>query len=108
MAITYKNFAATATTSMADVYTCPSGTTAIVLLLQVSSINTSVAADVTVVYSDASNSNTEHELIKNLTITPQTGVDLPSKLVLEAGDKIRVQASAGSSIKIIGSVSEQN
>lgn len=103
----FKNFSALASTTMTDVYTCPAATTALVSLLQISNINATLLADVTVVFSDASASNAEYEIVKNLTMPIQTAVSITDgSLVLEAGDKIRIQASAGSIARLIGSVSE--
>lgn len=107
MATTFKNFSAVATTAMADIYTCPAGATAIVTLLQLTNIHANLPADATVVYSDATAAAAEYEIVKNLTMPVQTSVSITDgKLVLEAGDKLRISASAAAVVRVVGSVSE--
>lgn len=102
MAEVFKNFTATATTSMADVYTCPASTQFLGTSITLVNIHATNSADATVVISDASNSNAEMELCKLFTIPAQSSLKISNDFVLEAGDKVRVIATAGSTIRVVG------
>ena len=54
MAITYKNARAALGTTYATVYTCPSATTAIVLMAQAVNVDGAVSADVSAQWLDNS------------------------------------------------------
>ena len=99
MANAYKNAKLAMTTSLADVYTCPSATEAIILGIQIANVDGSVAADATVAWTDSSDSDTATYLIKSATVEAGQAIPaLTDKIVLEAGDKIQAQASAASDL----------
>jgi len=96
MANAYKNAKSVSlTTSLADIYTCPATTEAIVLGIQVANIDGTNSADATVAWTDASDTDAVTYLIKSATVAAGQAIPaLVDKIVLEAGDKIQAQASA--------------
>ena len=107
MAVTGKSVGLSLTTNSADLYTCPSATTAYVKLLQASNVTaTSVSADVNINFFDSSASLTE-SLARNVAVLPKESIScLTGILILEAGDKVQCFASANSSIDVIMSLME--
>lgn len=107
MANTFKNAKALLTTSLADVYTVPSATTAIVIGVHVANIG---AADhsLDMVWTDASDSNTATTLAEAIVVPENAAYEPVGKLVLEAGDKIRANADASSALEVTVSVLEQS
>lgn len=96
-----KNARLALTTSAADVYTCPSGKTALVTMCQVANVDGSNDADVQVWWTDSSASNAVTRLCYNATVEAKDALSvLAGGLILEAGDKIRGQASANSDLEI--------
>lgn len=93
------------TTADSDVYTAPVGNTGIILMAQISNVTTS-EANVTFSHYD-SDTTTQTELVKNF---PIAGNDANSvitgKMVLEAGQKVKAQASANSTLKLTLSILE--
>lgn len=86
---TFKTIVANVTTAANTVYTAPAGVTTVVLLAQVSNIDTST---VTVTASHRRGANTTR-LIANVNIPiKDAGSLLTGKLVLEAGDGFSIQA----------------
>lgn len=107
MANTFKNFRAALVTGGVTAYTCPAATTAIVLHLQASNVDGTNSADVTVRWTDSSNSNTVTRLANVIPVPAKTSVSvLIGKLVLEAGDTIAGVASADGDLELGGSVLE--
>jgi hypothetical protein len=106
MPTVFKNFATTVTTGLTDAYTCPAGTTAIVTFFQTANYHATNVANITAVMLDVSQA-TEFEIIRELPIPVQSAVGLLSgKLVLEAGDKLRVRSTVASTLRVLGSVTE--
>lgn len=107
MANTFKNAKAALGTALADVYTVPSATTAIVIGVHVANIGT---ADHTLdmVWTDASDSNTATTLAEAVIVPENAAYEPVGKLVLEAGDKIRANADASSALEVTASVLEQS
>ena len=103
-----KNASAHLTTSLADVYTCPASTVALVKHAQVANVDGAAAADVSVALYDASAEATYY-YAKTISVAADAGLKPLGDLVgavLEAGDKIRGQASAADDLDIILSVVE--
>ena len=106
MALAFKNAKAILGTSVADVYTCPASTKAIVLLAQVSNTTASSAA-VTVQWTDSSNSAVVTRLMTATTIpSNQSMSSLSGKLVLEPGDKIQAYGGTDAAIELSVSILE--
>ena len=105
MATAYKNGAGTLTTSNVTLYTCPASTVAIVNMIAVSNIDTSLSHTVTL--SVTMNSVTK-VLYPAVVVTPN-GV-LSSKpeiqLYLNAGDTISALADAGSVMNYVLTITE--
>lgn len=96
------------TTSLADVYECPSGKAAKITHAQVANVDGSAAADVSVALYDSSASATYY-YAKTISVAADAGLKPLGDLVgavLEAGDKIQGQASANGDLDIILSVVE--
>lgn len=107
MAETPKPVGAVLSDTLADVYTCPAATTAVVQMIQVANVSTSVAVDGTVVWSDDSNSDTEYTLLPGVEIKPKAGQSaISGPLYLDAGDKIRAKGSVASQLHVTLSVVE--
>ena len=110
MANAYKNAKSTSlTTSLADIYTCPSATEAIVLGIQVANIDGTSSADADVAWTDSSDSDAVTYLIKGAEIAAGEAISVMApefKLTLEAGDKIQAKASAASDLCITASILE--
>lgn len=103
-----KNASAHLTTTLADVYTCPSGKAAKITHAQVANVDGSAAADVSVALYDASAEATYY-YAKTISVAADAGLKPLGDLVgaiLEAGDKIQGQASADGDLDIILSVVE--
>jgi hypothetical protein len=98
MAETFKNNNGVAVTSSeADLYSCPSGKTAVVISIRVTNIDTVNDDTVNVKVTDSSNTNMSH-LAKEISVPADTTLELAgtSKIVLEATEKLRVQGAAAS------------
>jgi len=108
MANAYKNAKSTSlTTSLADIYTCPSATEAIVLGIQVANIDGTNSADADVAWTDSSDSDAVTYLGKTISVPAGEAVSaLVDKIVLEAGDKVQAKASAASDLCITVAVLE--
>jgi len=110
MANAYKNAKSVSlTTSLADIYTCPATTEAIVLGIQITNIDGTNAADATVAWTDSSDTDAVTYLIKSSEVAAGEAISAMApefKLVLETGDKIQAMASAASDLCISVSVLE--
>jgi len=109
---TFKNSNQVCTISLTDVYTCPSSNTkgnvdaSVVLLLQATNV-TSRADTLTLVWTDASNSNAVTRIIYQVPVPAQSSIGaLTGKLVLEPGDKVRAQCGTHQAIELSMSVLE--
>lgn len=91
------------TGSAVEIYTAPTGYTSVFLLLQVT--NTDSQAQTLSLNHVRSSTNTE--LLKDYPIVASDSLDLlPGKLVLQTGDKISINGSAGGVMKLVASVLE--
>lgn len=106
MAETFKNAKKILTGSLSDIYTVPAGTTAIVIGCQVANNDTS-ARDLTMVWTDASDSATATYLADVIPIPIASAYEpIGGKLILEAGDKLRGFGSTTDTLEVTLSVLE--
>lgn len=93
---TFKNAELDLTTTATDVYTCPASTTAIVMSMQITNVDTTTDAVVTVQWLDSSNTNKVTRLAASYLLEAKLAFSpvVQGKLVLEAGDKIQALADA--------------
>ena len=99
----FKTVTEVASTSAAEIYTAPVGYTGVVLMAQAANVDTS-SHDVTFSHK---RSNTVTELGKEIAIPPNDSMSLVSgRLVLEPGDKLVLQASTSTGIKVTVSLLE--
>lgn len=107
MAETYKNARAALGTTYATVYTCPSTTTAIVLMAQAANVDGAVSADVSAQWLDNSAADVATRIVESY-LVPAKAVDmiLGGPLVLEAGDAFQAKASAAGDIELTLAISE--
>ena len=100
----FKTVTEVASTSAAEIYTAPVGYTGVVLLAQAANIDSAASHDVTFSHK---RSSTVTELVKELAIPPNDSMSLVSgRLVLEPGDKLVLQASTSTGIKVTVSLLE--
>jgi hypothetical protein len=101
---TFKTVALPVTTSANTVYTCPAGVTTVVLLAQVSNINTTSTIEVTASHTRGGDVT---RLIANTEIPTNDAASLLlGKLVLEAGDGFSILANANNSAELTLSILE--
>mgnify|MGYP003130770937 CR=1 FL=1 len=105
MAETFKNAYLDVTDSEQDFYTCPAATTAIVLTLRMTNVDGTNAATVDAKVLD-SDGSTNSMIASTISVPADSTLELAgaSKIVLEAGDKIRLTASAASDIEAFASI----
>jgi hypothetical protein len=107
MTTAFKNASLAVTASYSDVYTCPSETTAIVLLCQCANTDNAFPYDVSVQWLDASNSNLATNLATGIAVPAKSALGcIDGKLVLEAGDKLQALASYTGKLALTVSVLE--
>jgi len=90
------------TTNLTDLYQAPTSTdaVAIILSLMVSNIDGTNSADVSIIKTDSSNTE-QSKIVHTIPIPPDTSLEVvANKLILKAGEKIRVQASAADDLSI--------
>ena len=98
MAETFKNNNGVAVTSTeADLYVCPAATTAVVISVRVTNVDGVSDDTVNVKVTTAADVNMSH-LAKEMSVPADTSLELAgtSKIVLEAGEKLRIQGAAAS------------
>ena len=107
MAETFKNAYLDVTDTEADFYTCPGSTTAIVLTLRMTNVDGTNAATVDAKVLD-SDGSTNSMIASTINVPADSTLELAgaSKIVLEAGDKVRLTASAASDIEAFASILE--
>jgi hypothetical protein len=106
MANTFKNARLVAGTAATDVYTAGSGVTAIVIQAQVANVGTA-DEEVSVWWTDASAADAITRLVNDVVIPPKVAVGaIEGKLVLEAGDKLRIEGQTANNAEISVSVLE--
>lgn len=107
MAIAYKNARGAVGTTYATVYTCPAGTTAVVVAAQAANIHATDPAQASLQWLDSSASNTATRLVETLTVPNKAATGLLSgPIVLEAGDALQAKAGAASTLELSVSVTE--
>jgi hypothetical protein len=101
---TFKTIISNVTTSANVIYTCPAGVTTVVLLAQVSNIDSANTITVTAAHKRGANTT---RLIANAQIPIQDAASLlMGKLVLETGDGFSIQANANNAAEITLSILE--
>ena len=98
MAETFKNNDGLAVTSSEqDLYSAPSGKTAVVLSIRVTNIDGTNADTVSVKVTNSSNTNIAH-LASTINVPADSTLELAgeSKIVLEATEKLRITGGAAS------------
>lgn len=106
MAQTFKNARSILSTSLADIYTCPSATVAIILGAQVAN-KESTPTGVDVLWTDASAANAATYLSYETAIPVGAAYEpIGGKLTLEAGDKIRAKSEVVDGLEMTLSILE--
>jgi hypothetical protein len=104
MANTFKNIRYAVTTSLADVYTVPSATTAIVIGCQVANVDGLINAEFDLCVDD---SGTDTFLAKTVVIPPDASLaPIAGKLVLETGQKLQAKAGIAGDLELVVSILE--
>jgi len=84
------------TSTEADAYTCPSATTAVVLSCLIANVDGTNSDDITAKVTDNSNSE-QSRIASTITVPADASLELiPNKLVIEAGEKLRLTGAATS------------
>lgn len=96
MAETFKRADLAVTSTEQDLYTCPSATTAIVLSCLIANVDGTNSDDVTAKITNSSNTQLSR-LASTITVPADASLELvPNKVVLEAGQKLRILGAATS------------
>jgi hypothetical protein len=104
MANTFKVYRAALGGSAGVVYTTPSATTTVVLMIQAANVDNTGVVPVTATWNDGTN---DTHLVKGLEIPSKAAVNLISgKLVLEAGDTLSANSDATNKVEITVSLLE--
>ena len=107
MAETYKNARAAVGTTYATVYTCPSGTTAIVLAAQAANVDGTASADVSAQWLDNSAADVATRIAETIAVPADAAINLlAGPVVLEANDQFQAKASAAGDIELTLAISE--
>jgi len=92
---------------LAAVYTCPANTKAVVIGCQAANVDGTNAADLSLAWTDDSDSDALTYLVKTVTIPPDAAFNpIGGPLVLEAGDQLQALASAAGDLELSLSVLE--
>lgn len=110
MANVFKNAKLALSASVQDIYTVPSATTAIVFNAHVANVSAIASASfpLDLVWTDSSDSDTATYLASGVVVPYNAAYEPISKLILEAGDKLRGNSSASASLEITLSILEQS
>ena len=113
MANVFKNAKLPLSDTLTDIYTVPAATTAIVFnahVANVSAITPTASAHfpVDLLWTDSSDSDNATYIAKNVVVPYGASYEPISKLILEAGDKLRGNSSASASLEITLSILEQS
>ena len=107
MAKIFKNAGAALADTATTIYTCPAGTTAIVIGLQVANVDNVNSCDLQLWWTDSSNTDAIRYLGYDVTLPAKSAYEpIGGKLVLEAGDIIKGLGSAASDLEATVSVLE--
>lgn len=108
MAQTFKNARANLASTATEVYTCPAGTTAMVIGCQVANADGS-SRTLQLWWTDSSASNAITYFGYNVTVPVSSAYEpISGKVVLEAGDKIVGLGSTANSLHVSLSILEIN
>ncbi|AUQ64445.1 hypothetical protein [Phaeobacter inhibens] len=89
------------TTAAADIFTVPADTVRCVTLIQVCNVDGTNAADATIQWTDASNSDAVTRLAYQVTIDAQDSRTMTvGSFALSAGDKLQALASADGDLEL--------
>ena len=104
MANTFKNAYYDVTTSLAAAYTAPGSTTSIVLTLRITNVDGAADANITAQVVDGSSGDAK--LAHTMTVPADSSIELAgiSKIVLETGDILKLQANAAGDLEAFISV----
>lgn len=101
----YISKSARLTTTLAPIYTCPTGKKALVMLASVTNVTTSTQ-NVSAAWGDTSAGSTAY-LAFNLPIPAAASVRLlEDRLILKAGDTLQLRASVANALDVVISVTE--
>lgn len=96
-------FYADAGTTFEDVLTAAAAADTLIMGATLVNIDGTTAATATVRYTDSSDSDTPKEIAVNVSVAGGDNADIVSKpVLLKAGDKLQISASAASDIAISG------
>lgn len=101
MAETYLPARAALTTTYATIYTCPAGTTAIVLAAQAANVDGVNSADVSAQWLDNSAADVATRLVEAYPVPAKSSPMLTGgPIILEANDEFQAKASATGDIEL--------
>ena len=106
MANTFKNAATGSTTTLTRLYTCPSGTTAVIHAMYLSNIDGTNNATVDVAISGSANFQTRRYILKTVEVPADSTAIIEKPINLEATDVLKAQASANSVLQAFASILE--
>ena len=108
MAVRLKNAAAAlSNTNLTTIYTCPTNFNARIREIIVANVDGSSAADITIKYTDTSASAT-FDLVSTKSVAADDFLRLENaNIMLEAGDILKVQASAADDLTVSVFIEEQ-
>ena len=107
MANTFKNAAVAIGTSATTLYTAPAGTTGIIHAIYISNVDGTNDATVDITVTDTSAGQTFH-IMKTVEVPSDSTLVIEKPINLEAGDILKVTASAASDLEAFASVLEIN
>ena len=107
MAQTFKNARAVLADTATTVYTCPAGTTAIIIGCQVANVDNANIMDLQFWWTDSSNTDAVTYLGYDIEVPSKSAYEpVSGKIVLEAGDSIRGLGSTASKLEATVSILE--
>ncbi len=96
MAETFQRTSLAVTSTETDAYSCPSGAQAVVLSCLVANVDGTNSDDITAKITNSSNTE-QSRIASTITVPADASLELiPNKLVLEAGEKLRLTGAAAS------------
>jgi hypothetical protein len=107
MANTFKNAGVAIGTSATTLYTAPAGTTGIIHAIYISNVDGTNDASVDITVTDTSAGQTYH-IMKTVEVPSDSTLVIEKPINLEAGDILKVTASAASDLEAFASVLEMN
>tara|TARA_A100001011_G_C14145409_1_gene771635 strand:- start:745 stop:1068 length:324 start_codon:yes stop_codon:yes gene_type:complete len=107
MANTFKNAGVAIGTSATTLYTAPASTTGIIHAIYISNVDGTNNASVDITVTDTSAGQTYH-IMKTVEVPADSTLVIEKPINLEAGDVLKVKASAASDLEAFASVLEMN